>query len=239
MSQRATWNRIAQWAAVLACDLTLKRYYATASADELRWVLAPTTALVELVSGVSFEFESQAGYLSRERGFLIASSCAGVNFLLTAFMLLTLRKLVYARSKCLAWSFIPTAALIAYLVTLVANTARIAVALWLQQVPVALDWLNPHQLHRLAGIITYFGFLLLLYVVSETLNTEWASRLFRQLSLPLLVYYATNLGVPLVNSGSRQGADFWEHALFVLLVPLLLILPLAVFCLAARREATQ
>jgi exosortase K len=229
MKPKITWNRIAQCAVALLCAFTLKLYYSTASADELRWILAPTTALVELLSGASFEFEAHAGYLSRERGFLIADSCAGVNFLITAFLMLSLRKLLSDRSKDIGWGFIPTAAMIAYLVTLVANTARISTALWLRQAPAEIGWLNADQLHRLEGIFIYFGFLLLLFVVSEKMSSEKTSGLFRQSFLPLLVYYATMLGIPLLNRAYRQGTDFWEHSLFVLLIPLLLILPLAAF----------
>jgi exosortase K len=229
MKPKITWNRIGQCVVALVCAFALKLYYSTASADQLRWILAPTTALVELVSGVSFEFESHAGYLSQDRRFLIANSCAGVNFLLTAFLMLSLRKLLRDRSQNVAWGFIPTAAMVAYLVTLIANTARISVALSLQRMPGELSWLNPAQLHRFEGVSIYFGFLLLLYVASEKFETEKSSGPLRRPFLPLLVYYATMLGIPLINSASRQGADFWEHSLFVLLIPLLLILPLAAF----------
>ncbi len=87
-------DRIAQCVVALACAFALKLYYSTATADDLRWILAPTTALVEFLSGASFEFESRAGYISRERGFLIANSCSGVNFLITAFLMLSMRKLL-------------------------------------------------------------------------------------------------------------------------------------------------
>jgi hypothetical protein len=46
------------------------------------------------------------------------------------------------------------------------------------------------------------------------------------------MYYATTLGIPLANGAYRPGiaaTDFWEHSVFVLLTPLLLILPLAMF----------
>jgi exosortase K len=218
---------IAQCVLVLLCAFALKRYYSTATVEELRWILAPTTALVELLSGVSFEFEAHAGYLSRERGFLIAGSCAGVNFLLTAFLLLTLGKLLREREQQLSWGFIPTAAVIAYLVTLFANTARIYVALWLQRMPVKINGLNASQLHRLEGIVIYFGFLLLLFVVSEKIAARKTAMQFRQSFIPLLVYYAVALGVPLLNGAYRQGSDFWAHSLVVLLVPLLLMLPFA------------
>jgi len=229
MKGRFTRIRIAQCVAALVCAFTLKLYYSTATADQLRWILAPTTALVELFSGASFEFESHAGYISRERGFLIANSCAGVNFLITAFLMLSMRKLLGDRSKNVGWGFIPTAAVIAYFATLVANTVRIVIALRLRQMPGEFSWLNPDQLHRLEGVFIYFGFLLLLFVVSEKMSSEKPSSLFRQSFFPLLVYYATMLGIPLANGAYSRGTDFWEHSLFVLLIPLLLILPLAAF----------
>jgi exosortase K len=229
MKRRFTWNWIAQCVVVLVCAFALKQYYSTASANQLRWILAPTTASVELVSATSFEFESHSGYISRDRSFLIANSCAGVNFLIAAFLMLSVRKLLRDRSQNIAWGFIPTAAVIAYLVTLVANTTRIAIALRLQQTPAGVSAFNHYQLHRFEGIFIYFGFLLVLFVVSERMRSEKTTGLFRQSVFPLVVYYATTLGVPLANGAYRQGTDFWEHSLFVLVIPLVLILPLAAF----------
>lgn len=231
MKRKFTWGRVALWVVVLLCAFTLKLYYSTASANQLRWILAPTAALVELVSGTSFEFESHAGYLSRDRSFLIAPSCAGINFLITAFLMLSARKLLKDRSQGNAWKFIPAAALTAYLVTLVANAVRIAIALRLGRLP-ELSGMSPYQLHRVEGIFVYFGFLLLLFVVSERISAGRTSGLLRQSFFPLLVYYATMLGIPLANGGYRQGSDFWEHSVFVLLIPLLLILPFAVLRIA-------
>jgi exosortase K len=236
MKQRLTWNRIAQWVVVLLCAFTLKLYYSTASANQLRWILAPTTAFVELVSGTAFEFESHAGYISTDRSFLIAPACAGVNFLITAFLMLSIRKLLSARSRNIAWAFIPAALLIAYVVTLVANTARISIALRLQRTPAEISWLNHDQLHRFEGIFIYFGFLLMLFVISERRSSATTSSVLRQSCFPLFVYYATALGIPLANGAYRQGRDFWEHSLFILLIPVLLILPLAAFRFYRQRQ---
>ena len=230
MNLRFNWTRIAQCVVALAGALALKLHYSTASADQLRWILAPTAALVEMVSGASFEFESRAGYISRERGFLIA-----------AFLTLSMRKLLGDRSKGSAWGFLPIAAIIAYLTTLVANTTRITIALLLRQSPAEigpvsgpvfghlLGWMNPDQLHRFEGVFIYFGFLLLLFVVSEKMSAGKTSGSLRRLFLPLIVYYAIALGLPLLNGAYRQGADFWRHALFVLLIPLLLTLSSLIF----------
>ena len=228
-------KRNAQLAVVVLCAAAAKLYYSTTSVNQLRWILAPTTALVELVSGSRFEFESYAGYMSSDRSFVIAASCAGVNFLITSFLMLSLRRLWRDRSHDTAWRFIPCAALCAYLATLVANTVRISTALRLHGTPLEMDWLSSNQLHRFEGIFIYFGFLLLLFMVSERMSSDDASSsgnascLFRRSFCPLLFYYATTLGVPIANGAYRQGADFWEHAGFVLLIPLVLVLPLATF----------
>jgi exosortase K len=277
MNQRIICKRNAQLAVVLLCAAAVKLFYSTASVNQLRWILAPTTFLVELAGGSRFEFESHAGYVASDHSFVIAASCAGVNFLITAFLMLSLGKLWRDRSQTrsqdrthdapqnLAWRFIPVAAVVAYLATLVANTVRISTALRLHRMPLETSWLSGNQLHRVEGIFIYFGFLLLLFLVSEKMEGRagsgpesrsgqpaWGggcdrvlslssenpsgparrSSLLRQSFFPLLIYYATTLGIPLANGAYRTGttaADFWEHSLFVLLTPLLLILPLAAF----------
>ena len=270
MNRKFNWRRNAQLAVVLLCAALVKLYYSTASVNQLRWILAPTTFLVEMISGTRFEFESHAGYMNDDRSFIIAASCAGINFLITSFLMLSLSKLWKDRSpdapNRLRWRFIPVAAMFAYLVTLVANTVRISTALHLNRMPAEISWLNPNQLHRFEGIFIYFGFLLLLFMVSEKLTSEapWTSQsasfrkrtcppsgatsglskrtlgddcqrtlgesgFLRQSLFPLLVYYATTLGIPIANGAYRHGSGFWEHSLFVLLIPLILILPLVTF----------
>ena len=265
MNPNTTWKPKAQLVAVVLGAAIVKLYYSTASVNQLRWILVPTTFLVELVSGARFEFESHAGYLNSDRSFVIAASCAGVNFLITAFLMLSLRKLWRDRSQKTAWRFFPVAALFAYLTTVVANTVRISIALQLHEMPLELRWLSRNELHRCEGIFIYFGFLLLLFVVSEKMSyrtgsgpgspsgqPRWGvgcdrmlplssenpsgppdrSGWFRGSFFPLLIYYATTIGIPLANGVYHPGpiaADFWEHSLFVLLTPLLLILPLAAF----------
>ena len=210
MIQKVASKRTAQLVVVVLCAVVVKLYYSTTSVNQLRWILAPTTFLVELVSGSRFEFESYAGYMSSDRTFVIAASCAGINFLITAFLMLSLRKLWGDRTQDTAWRFIPRAALCAYLATLVANTVRISTALRLRGMNQEGGWLSPNQLHRFEGIFIYFGFLLLLFMVSERMGSKNASRsentagLFRRAFWPLLIYYATALGIPLANGAYRQ-----------------------------------
>jgi exosortase K len=267
MDRRFTAKRIAQLVAVLLCAAGLKFFYSTTSVNQLRWILAPTTALVELISGQSFQFESHAGYINGDHNFLIAASCAGINFLITAFLMLSLGHLWRNRSQSLSWKFVPYAALIAYLVTLLANTVRITTALQLRSMRVESGLLSPGQLHRFEGIFIYFGFLLLLYVISDFLSSAVPpasnepglerKRLacnnsapilmqpgtvalqsrrpvtFQRCLFPLVIYYGTTLGIPFLNGAFRQ-TDFWEHSAFVLLIPLVFVLPFAVFVFLRR-----
>lgn len=221
MNRKVIWS--AQLLVVALCALALKYHYSTATVDQLRWILAPTTALVELLSGRSFEFESYTGYMSSDHTFVIAAPCAGVNFLITAFLMLGLRRLWRDRFQ-VSWSFIPITAAVAYVTTLITNATRIFVALEMQRHSVEVSWLNANQLHRLEGIVVYFGFLLLLFMLTERRRAGNPARLFL---VPLFVYYLMTLAVPLINGTTyRSGALFLEHVLFVLLLPLLLLLPL-------------
>jgi len=227
--------RIAQCSTVLLLAVALKLYYSTTNVNGLRWILAPPTFLVELITGASFTFESNAGYMSSDHTFLIAASCSGVNFLIAAFLMLSLGKLWRCHGQNINWRYFAAAALIAYLTTVVANTVRISTALLLRRSNPEMIWINPDQLHRFEGIFIYFGFLLLLFILSDRLGADDRSRsksasVWRYL-LPLTIYYATTLAIPLANAAVLSGtvaAGFWAHSLTVFLIPMFLILPVAV-----------
>lgn len=214
--RRMIWG--AQLAIVALCALGLKQYYSTATANELRWILAPTTFIVELLSGRSFTFESYTGYMSSDHTFVIAVPCAGVNFLITAFVMLALRRLWRERFESVSWRVLPMSMVTAYVATVIANAVRICVALEIQRRAFEIDGLTGNQLHRLEGILVYFGFLMLLYLVMERGNSR------KMWVFPLVIYYAMTLGVPIVN-GSFHRTGFWEHFGFVMVMPLLIVLP--------------
>jgi exosortase/archaeosortase family protein len=158
--------------------------------------------------------------MSSDHRFVIAVPCAGVNFLITAFLMLGLRRLWRDRFQTVSWTFLPVAAAMAFVATLIANTTRICIALEMQRRSVDVDWLSGNQLHRLEGIVIYFGFLLLLFMLTERME---AAKPRTALLFPLGIYYATTLGIPLLNGSYRQGMPFWEHFGFVLVLPLIVV----------------
>jgi exosortase K len=231
---RPSRKTIAQLTVVLLIAAGLKAYYSAVSVNGLRWVLAPTAFLAEFTTGETFHFESYSGYMNEDLSFLIAASCSGVNFLIAAFLMLALARLWRRRGEGLMWSFIPATLGAAYVATIIANTIRITIAMRVHRMEPEMVWVNPEQLHRFEGIFVYFGCLLLLYVLSEGLDEAANPRpdrrliTLRRVALPLAIYWVTTLGIPLVNGAYRQGAEFWEHFGFVVLTPLVLLLPLAV-----------
>lgn len=214
---------------------SLKYYYSSAGAEDLLWLLGPTAAAVGSVTGTNFEFEAHAGYLNAEKNFLIAPVCSGMNFLVTAFLLLSIQSLWRNRSKGTSWRFLLTSAAAAYAATIAANTVRISSAIFSQGGKSGAGWFDRDQIHRIEGITVYFGFLLLLFFAGELISgkrkagVKSAGSQVRALLIPLSVYYAMTLGVPLLNGAYRRGGEFAEHALFVLVIPLLILVPIAAF----------
>jgi len=213
MKKSLNWKWIAQCAVVLVLAYSLKLFYSNASANDLQWILAPTTALVQLVSREPFEFESHAGYINEDHSFLIASSCAGVNFMITVFVMLAGMRLLSGWKKGIFWKVIPAAAVVAYLVTIVANTTRIAIALRMQRTSVPSGWLDHDQMHRFEGIAVYFGGLLLLFVLVRAIEAKNRKASF---AIPIVAYLVITLGLPLANGAAARG-EFAHHALLVVI----------------------
>lgn len=230
---------IAQLALILAAAFALKYFYSTASVNDLRWILAPTAFLVEAITGTQFRFESQAGYLSDDRTFLIAQACSGVNFLIIAFLVLAIGNLRRAWPRSVRWRSVLVAAGIAYFVTLAANTARIVVALETRELDFGYDY---EEVHRVEGIIIYFGSLLLLFLASE--KHAAIDRRGRQVSrgwqvaIPLLIYYGVTVGIPLAG-GAFRDATFWNHALAVFVTSTILMLPFLILYVAKAVESSR
>ena len=241
MNSIPTINRkaVVQFVVVLAAAAALKQFYSTASANELRWILWPTARLTELIAGTHFSFEPFAGYISGDRTFLIASACAGVNFLIAAYLMLSLSALWKARSTGMSWRSLFLSGVVAFVVTVIANAMRISSSLWFNSARAGLAGVDRDEIHRLDGIFIYFGSLLLLFVVSEKIVNKTAQRLTTYL-FPLAIYYLMTLAVPILNGALKQGVDFWQHAAFVVATPIVLIvavaIPIELFARYAKRK---
>jgi exosortase K len=202
--------------------LGLKHHYAAARADDLWWILSPTTWLVEAITGATFTPTPGEGYFSRDRLFLIEKSCAGVNFMVAAFVMLVVMLRHQVGTGVSAARVIGVSMLGSYATAVLVNAVRIALAMWTAASPPGQSTFSPAEVHRIQGIAVYFGGLLLLHVFVQGTPAPM-NHLLRRVTVPLAAYYAVTLGVPLANGAARSGAHFVDHALVVIVVPLLVL----------------
>lgn len=194
-----------------------KDFYSGATAADLRFVLAPTAWLVEVVGGHGFDWTAD-GYLAAEARFLIAPACAGVNFLVVAFAALVLGLVRPWRPAWQNAAVLPASAAAAYAATVVANAIRILAAIPLWTHRVSYGWLDGARLHELVGVAVFLGMLLLLHASARHL-----ARAPARLWVPLVPYAGVTLVVPLLRGAHRQPV-FWVHAGVVVGAMALLVL---------------
>lgn len=145
----------------------LKRHYADAQVDDLRWILTPTTRLVGAMTGTAFVAVPSEGYVSHERLFVIEKSCAGINFLVAGFGMLVFALFHRVRSVASGLRELGVGLLASYGAAVVANAVRITIAMSLADRRVALSGFSADQMHRLTGILVYFAGLWLLFEIVQ------------------------------------------------------------------------
>ena len=168
--------KLAVVAATLLIAWGLKRHYSDARADDLWWMLTPTTHFVGVVTGATFTFQPGEGYFARDRLFLIEKSCAGINFMIAAFGMLVFTLFHRVSSATSAVRVLGVSLMASYLAALAVNSARIALAMWLAAHPAVLPAFNSADVHRLEGIVVYFGSLVLLYELVRQLDCQVVRR---------------------------------------------------------------
>jgi exosortase K len=234
----------------------LKYHYSRAGSDDLLWILNPTAGLVELVSGIQFEHETNTGFVNRGYRTIIAPSCAGINFLIVAFCMALFSgihsiKRLWAKLSWLTMSFLS-----AYVLTLGVNTIRIIVSIYSCDANIYLGWLTPQRVHRLEGIVIYFFFLCLFYMIiikvveqitsntgikkqpdirNQSGTTDFLRWLWAGL-IPLFWYSLVTIGVPLLNGALQVNATrFTEHGGMVLTASLAVMVLVFSIRLASKR----
>jgi exosortase K len=155
-------------AALVAWEL--KRHYAEARVEDLTWILGPTSRLAGAVSGTTFVFQTGEGYFSRDQLFVIAKSCAGINFMVAAFGMLVVTALRRIGSLAAAACVLAASLLASYGAAVLVNAVRIVVALWLAAHPADWSGFSAEDVHRLEGITVYFGGLVLLHELAQWLG---------------------------------------------------------------------
>ena len=214
----------------------LKYHYSIALADNLKWILAPTAALVQIFIGHPFYFEANTGYINHDLQIIIAPACAGVNFLLAVFCMsfyCGIFKLSGFKKKGI-WLAGCTAG--AYITTISVNAVRIRISIAMISAGIHAGWLTPQRVHRITGILIYFFFLSVFYLIIQKIILQIQAgdlnksaqnprpkkaknrigRLIHIGILPLVCYWIIAIVVPWLNAAhEKDPAGFTEHCLTV------------------------
>ena len=204
--------RVVATCVALAVAWLVKRFYSHASVDDLALVLAPTTWLTSGVLHSHFVFVPGEGYLSRELSILISPACAGVNFAIVAFSSLVLGFGERCATPRRAALWLLASAALAYLTTLLVNTARIVLSVVFAHLAAHALGLTFQNVHRLIGIVVYLAGLLALCLTLQVWLSSRGPRLRGPAALVALgCYAAVTLLVPLLG-GAAQSPEYWSHA---------------------------
>ncbi len=231
----------------LTAAVGLKYHYSNATSDDLIWILYPTAVLVEHITGFHFIREAHAGFINYSSGILIAPSCSGVNFLIITFCTVFFSFAHHVRSLRLRWLWLGISLSSAYLLTIVVNSLRIIVAIFLIDNNVHYGWLTSDRIHRIEGAVIYFSILSIFYIIMRRIiiprdppDREEKSRTISGkvpiAAIPLFWYLLVALASPIVTGNYRQcGLLFIEHVWMVGLSCLSVFLAIQLIQLFSKR----
>ena len=109
---------------ILVAAFLLKLFYHYSETSDLLWLLAPTTALLELYSGKNFVLEPEGYYLA-SKSILISKACSGLNFLIISLGVSALIFGPQVRSYLKALSYLALSFILCFLLSVFTNAARI------------------------------------------------------------------------------------------------------------------
>lgn len=145
------------WMLTAVVVIAVKYHYSVAGPDDLRWVLSPTTYLVELFWSVNFIFDPAKGYVATELPVVIGPGCAGLNFFVISLSMSVFTFIGgFKRRMLYGWFMF---LLMNYLVTLLVNAFRIIGGVVLLQIGNDFGFDAGGVVHSAQGTLFYFVFL--------------------------------------------------------------------------------
>lgn len=218
-------NRIIMIMVSLVIAWSLKYHYSHSSSDDLVWILAPTTYLVEMTGDMTFARKIDTGYVNNESAIIIAPSCSGVNFMIIVFCLSAYMGLKKIKTTLTQVMWIIISITSSYIYTLFVNTFRINLSIYSIRTEFLETWFSRETVHLFEGVVVYFIFLLIYYYLLNrfiypelTIFFKKPFMLVKRYLLPLFFYLFFTLLIPVLNHGGvppNQG--FTRFASIVLI----------------------
>ncbi|MDR2948351.1 MAG: exosortase K [Prevotella sp.] len=149
----------------------LKLAFPYLETDALRFLLAPTNKIIEFIFGSTATYNSETGYFHPYLNMVINKSCSGLNFYLISFLMYSYLIIKLGLTK--KWLSIPSALVLAYITTILANVSRIAGYVIIMNTESSLFSLSEMSwLHQAEGIFVYLAFLILAYITFNYITNK-------------------------------------------------------------------
>ncbi len=207
---------------ILMFVFAIKYHYSIATSDDLEWILKPTSRLVGLILNKPFIKESCSGYVNWECNIIIAKSCAGINFFITAFCMNTFIPLKSTNILLKKIQFIIKQIIIVYIFTILVNTIRIIISIYILKADIYSGWLTKTEVHKFTGIIIFFTSLCFLHIIS--IKVFQKRRMIPSLMNPFIWYIIILLLIPLLNGFFTQhNNQFLSYSISVISIALFII----------------
>lgn len=148
----------------LVIAFTLKLLYPSATTDDLKLFIQPTSQIVSIVQNESFTHNGD-GFYFPSLNVLIDKSCSGFNFFviglcvfasIVPYHLLTKRQCIVLMCSLLV---------ITYTLTICVNTSRIVVAMFMLKLEPSVPWITQPWVHEAEGALVYLFALLGAYLI--------------------------------------------------------------------------
>ena len=193
--------RAAELLIVTAVVYLTKRYYSSATAEDLRWILLAVAQTTTVLSGIEFTWEQTMGYTSQDHLLVIAPACAGINFFIVAWLTLLLTT-ANARKRRARWLHAVVCLVPALAATVLINAQRVNLIL-----------LGGGD-HRTIGTLCFCTGLCVISGVSHAIAHH---KLPSQHTLVSCIgaYFLVALVLPALN-GATRSPHFFDHSVHVL-----------------------
>lgn len=152
--------------------IVLKFVYAQANNDMVLFVLKPVSELISIITNYDAMYTTSSGFFYQELNITIDKSCSGINFWLMSFMICMFSIIPKKKTRLQKIIAFPVAFILAYVLTLFANTSRILISIFIEK----KSSLNYTWLHEAQGVFIYLTFLILFYLLINHILTKTNSR---------------------------------------------------------------
>ncbi len=148
--------------------ITMKLIFLIVDDPFFLFLIYPVKVMLELQSSVKGVLVDGSSYYFSELNIIIDRSCSGANFLIISFLMILYYAQLHLQKNRLKLLALPVSLVGAYLFTLLVNTSRIFISLYLNQTFLG----NIHWLHEVEGAFIYLSFFIILFQSIKLLENK-------------------------------------------------------------------